>query len=141
MQRYDLDLTRPHFEKVRGDLMLFGAWHGERLRPCLVVLPAFRIEKAVPLVIEVDDAWKWNPDDPDVDPRGNAKLVGRFLMLNGMDYHNAFTRMKVASLIHDHLDDLVQIPPKPAEGVVVADILHTDRDTGKVTHKEVIERV
>lgn len=141
MSRYDLDLTKPHFEKKRGDLTLYGAWHGERLRPCLVVLPAYRIEKAVPLVIEVDDAWKWQPDDPDVDPRLSAQLVVRFLMLNGMDYHNTFTAMKVASLIHDHLGDLLNIPPKPTEGVVVADILHTDRDTGKVTHKEVIERV
>lgn len=141
MTRYDLDLTQPHFEKRRGDLMLYGAWHGKRLRPCLVVLPAFRIEKAVPLVIEVDDAWKWNPDDPDVDPRHNANMVGTFLLSNGMDALNAFTFMKVTSLIHDHLGDLLRIPPKNAEEVVVADAFHTDRDTGKVTHREIIERV
>lgn len=139
--RYDLDLTKPHFEKRRGDLMLYGAWHGKRLRPCLVVLPAYRTGRMVPLVIEVDDAWQWQPDDIDADPRRSAQLIGTFLLANGMDASNTFTAMKVASLIHDHLGDLLRIPPKSTEDVVVADAFQTDRDTGKVTHKEVIERV
>ena len=139
--RYDLDLTKPHFEKRRGDLMLYGAWHGKRLRPCLVVLPAYRTGRMVPLVIEVDNAWQWQPDDIDADPRRSAQLIGTFLLANGMDASNTFTAMKVASLIHDHLGDLLRIPPKSTEDVVVADAFQTDRDTGKVTHKEVIERV
>ena len=139
--RHDLDLTQPAFQKRRGDLMLYGAWHGKTLRPCLVVFPAFRIEKPVPLVIEVDCAWKWNPDDIDVDPRENARLIGAFMRSNGMDYSNPFTAMKVAGLIHDHLGDLLAIPPKRGDDVVVADAIHTDRDTGKVTHREIIERV
>ena len=139
--RYDLDLTKPHFEKRRGDLMLYGAWHGKRLRPCLVVLPAYRTGRMVPLVIEVDDAWQWQPDDIDADPRRSAQLIGTFLLANGMDASNTFTAMKVASLIHDHLGDLLRIPPKSTEDVIVADAFQTDRDTGKVTHKEVIERV
>lgn len=139
--RYDLDLTKPHFEKRRGDLMLYGAWHGKRLRPCLVVLPAYRTGRMVPLVIEVDNAWQWQPDDIDADPRRSAQLIGMFLLSNCMDASNTFTAMKVASLIHDHLGDLLRIPPKSTEDVVVADAFQTDRDTGKVTHKEVIERV
>jgi len=141
MAGYDLDLTQPAFTKRRGDLMLYGAWHGQDLRPCLVVLPAFRVGKAVPLVVLVDDAYRWNIEDRDVDPRSNAQLVGAFLRANGMDYLNTFTAMKVASLIHDHLGDLLSIPPKPAEVIVVADVLHTDHDTGKVHHREIIERV
>ena len=141
MTRYDLDLTQPAFEKRRGDLMLYGAWYGKNLRPCLVVIPAFKTYKPVPLVIEVDDAWMWNPDDPDVDPRRNAQLVGAFLKQNGMDFANSFTAMKVVSLIHDHLADLVHIPPKKGDVVVVADAIHTDRETGKVYHREITERV
>ena len=121
--------------------MLYGAWHGKRLRPCLVVLPAYRTGRMVPLVIEVDDAWQWQPDDIDADPRRSAQLIGTFLLANGMDASNTFTAMKVASLIHDHLGDLLRIPPKSTEDVIVADAFQTDRDTGKVTHKEVIERV
>lgn len=141
MTRHDLDLTQPAFEKRRGDLMLYGAWHGKNLRPCLVVLPAFQMVKPVPLVIELDQAWKWNPDDPDVDPRSNARMIGAFLQENCMDYLNTFTAMKVASLIHDHLGDLLAIPPKNAETVVVADAIHTDHDTGRVHHREIIQRV
>jgi len=142
MAQFDLDLTKPHFEKKRGDLMLYGAWHGKRLRPCLVVLPAYRMGKAVPLVVEVDDAWMWQPDDIDADPRRNAHLIGMFLLQNGMDATNTFTAMKVASLIHDHLGDLLRIPPKPVDDErVVGDVFHADHDTGKVTHKEIIERV
>ena len=63
MTRYDLDLTQSAFVKTRGDLTLYGCWHGKHLRPCLVVLPAFRAH-GVPLVIELDTAWEWNPDDP-----------------------------------------------------------------------------
>lgn len=140
MTRYDLDLTQSAFVKTRGDLVLYGSWHGKKLRPCLVVIPANR-NNVAPLVIEVDDAWMWNPDDHEVDPRRNAQLVGQFLMHNGMDYLNAFTAMKVVSFIHDHLGDLLRIPPKNAAEIVVADAIQTDRDTGKVTHREIIERV
>lgn len=141
MAKYALDLTQHAFSHKRGDLMIYGAWHGESLRPCLVVLPAFRVAKAVPLVIEVDDAWRWNPDDIEVDPRRNAQLVGRFLRDNGMDHLNTFTAMKVVSLVHDHLGDLLRIKPKVTEDTVVADAFHTDKETGKVLHREILERV
>ena len=140
MTKYDLDLTQSAFVKTRGDLTLYGCWHGKHLRPCLVVLPAFRAH-GVPLVIELDTAWEWNPDDPDVDPRRNAQLVGQFLMANGMDFTNHFTGMKVVSLVHDHLGDLLMMRPKPAQLIVVADALHTDSDTGKTTHREIVQRV
>ena len=140
-QRCDLDLTQPAFEKKRGDLIIYGAWHGKNLRPCLAVIPAFRIDKPIPLVVELDSAWKWNPDDIDVSPRENAQAVGQFLRSNGMDHLNPFTAMKVVSLIHDHLGDLLAISPKRGDTIVVADVLHTDRDTGKTHHREIIQRV
>lgn len=140
MTQYDLNLTQSAFVKSRGDLVLYGSWHGKKLRPCLVVLPANR-SNAVPLVIEVDDAWKWNPDDLEVDARRNAQLIGQFLVQNNMDFRNAFTSMRVVSFIHDHLGDLLRIPPKNAAEIVVADAIRTDRSTGKVSHQEIIQRV
>lgn len=139
---FDLDLTQSHFVKTRGDLTLYGCWFGEdALRPCLVVMPTFR-SRGVPLVVEVDSAYKWNPDDRDVDPRGAARLVMEFLRRNGMDSGNAFTHMRVMSLIHDHLHDLLTIPPKPTTDlVVVADAFRTDTDTGKTIHTEIVKRV
>lgn len=137
--KYDLDLTQSAFTKARGDLTLYGCWHGRHLRPCLVVFPTY--STGVPLVIEIDTAWQWDMDDKDVDPRRNARLVGEFLAANGMDFTNVFTCMRVVSLIHDHLGDLLMMPPKPSEIIVVADALQTDSDTGKTIHREIIQRV
>lgn len=136
----DLDLTQSHFVKTRGDLTLYGSWFGEDLTPCLVVLPAFRM-KCVPLVVPVDTAYRWNPDDIDVDPRRTAMLVMSFLASNGMDAANAITHQRVLSLIHDHLQDLITMPVKPTNAVVVADAFRTDIDTGKTTHQEIVKRV
>lgn len=140
MNHYDLDLTQSAFEKTRGDLMLYGSWYGKRLRPCLVVLPAHRKERK-PLVVTLDDAWAWNPDDPDASPRYTAPLIMQFLIGNGFDHTNIFTHHRVLSLIHDHLGDLIRMPVKPLNTVVVADAFRTDRDTGKTIHQEIIKRV
>ena len=137
---FDLDLTQSHFVKTRGDLTLYGSWFGDRLRPCLVVLPTFRAEP-VPLVVEIDTAYRWNPDDIDVNPRDAAYLVMQFLRQNGMDYSNVITHQRVLSLIHDHLADLISMPVKPVNLVVVADAFRTDTDTGKTTHQEIVKRV
>lgn len=136
----DLDLTQSHFVKARGDLTLYGSWFGDSLRPCLVVLPTFRT-RGVPLVVEIDTAYRWNPDDPDVSPRAAAGLVMQFLYANGMDYTNVITHQRVLSLIHDHLHDLLTMPVKPTTTVVVADAFRTDIDTGKTTHQEIVKRV
>ena len=143
MTDFDLDLTQSHFVKTRGDLTLYGSWYGERLRPCLVVLPTFGHAggAGVPLVVELDTAYRWNPDDPDVSPRASAALVMQFLRLNGMDFGNVITPQRVLSLVHDHLGDLVMMPVKPLQTVVVGDAFRTDTDTGKVTHQEIVKRV
>lgn len=137
MTRVALDLTQCHFQKTRGDLALYGSWYGDQLRPCLAVLPALR--DGIPLVILVDDAWKWNPDDPDAKPEHNARNIGAFLHANSFGDANTFTAQRVLSLIHDHLGDLLRIPPKPVSLKVVADAIRTDQD-GKVHHSEVRER-
>lgn len=139
MAQFDLDLTQSLFVKSRGDLTLYGSWYGKGLRPCLVVLPTHR--QGIPLVIGIDTAYQWNPDDRDVDPRAAAQLIMRFLYENGMDYANVITHQRVLSLIHDHLADLVSMPVKPLNTVVVGDAFRTDTDTGKTTHQEIVQRV
>lgn len=139
MTRFDLDLTQSHFTQTRGDLTIYGSWYGERLRPCLAVLPTLR--QGTPLVVEIDSAWKWNPDDYDADPRLTAPMVMMFLQQNGMDFANVMTHHRVLSLIHDHLGDLLRMPVKPLTTEVVADAFRTDHDTGKLTHSEIIKRV
>jgi hypothetical protein len=136
----DLNLAESKFVKTRGDLILYGSWFGEDLRPCLVVIPAVRANP-VPLVVDLDTAYKWNPDDRDVDPRGAAFLVMQFLQCNGMSYANPITHMRVISLIHDHLGDLLAMPPKPTSLIVVADAFRTDIETGKTVHSEIVKYV
>lgn len=137
--QHDLDLTQSAFVKSRGDLTLYGCWHGERLRPCLAVTRTNH--RGVPLVIELDSAWKWNPDDPDANPRMVAPMITAFLNKNGMDATNLMTHHRVLSLIHDHLGDLIRMPVKPTSNVVVADAIRTDRSTGKTFHQEIVKRV
>lgn len=136
----DLNLAEARFVKTRGDLVLYGCWFGEDLRPCLAVLPAVRANP-VPLVVDLDTAYKWNPDDRDVDPRGAAFLVYQFLQANGMSHTNPITHMRVISLIHDHLSDLILMPPKPTSAIVVADAFRTDIETGKTIHSEIVKHV
>lgn len=138
--RVALDLTQTHFSKERGDLTLYGAWYGDRVRPCLALLPTKTKDFSLPLVITVDDAYKWNPDDPDADPAMNAVLVNAFLHTNGFEDANHYTRMRVISFVHDYLGDLLRIPPKPLTLEVVADAYRTDAD-GNVSHKEIREHV
>lgn len=135
-----LDLSQSHFTKERGDLTLYGSWYGDRLRPCLAVLPTRLKSTSIPLVIVVDDAWKWNPDDLDAKPEHNAKQIGAFLYANGFEDANTFTAQRLVGFIHDYLGDLLRIPPKPTTLEVVADAFRTDAD-GKVHHSEVRERV
>ena len=140
--RHALDLTQCNFTKQRGDLTLFGTWVelDNRLRQCLAVMPTYRMEGGIPLVITLDDAWKWDPDDPDAKPEHNARMIGAFLHANGFSDANTFTAQRVLSLVHDHLGDLLRIPPKSVELAVVADAFRTDAD-GKVHHSEIRDRV
>ncbi|AMM84122.1 hypothetical protein [Martelella sp. AD-3] len=143
MIQHAIDLSHYHFQKRRGELALYGTWYADKARPCLVVVPANRIghERCRPLVVTIDDAWQWNPDDPDAMPETNAAMVQQFLDLNGMDFSNMRASMRVVSLIHDHLGDLLSIPPKQALVRVVADVLKVEHDTGKETRAEIIDRV
>lgn len=141
MADYVLDLTQFHFTHTRGDLTIYGTWYGKQLQQCLVIVPTFRVEKCVPLIIDVDDAYKWNTDDWRSEPVINRLYINSFLDQNMMDPGNTFTAMKVMTLIHDHLGDLLHIPPKPTTAVVVADAIRKDHDTGREHHTEVIEHV
>ena len=133
--RYALDLTQTAFVKDRGDFTLYGAWVGDNARPCLAILPKHLREGHLPLVVSVDDAWKWNPDDEDADPVQNRMMIDAFLHTNGIE-NGAFTAMAIVGLVHDHLGDLLAIKPKPLAFEVVADAFQTNQD-GSVTHKEI----
>ena len=142
MSEHVLDLSQHHFCHQRGDLTVFGAWYGTEHSPCLVILPSFRMtaDRARPLIIDLRDAYQWDPDSPHANPMMNRLMVNYFCDINFGDT-NSLLAQRVVTLIHDHLLDLIKMPPKPTTGVVVGDAIRTDTDTGKVTHSEIVEHV
>ncbi|ARV77108.1 hypothetical protein SKUL_9 [Pseudomonas phage Skulduggery] len=139
MSRIELDLTQTHQVNDKGDYTLYQGWYGERLRPCLALMPTRLKSTSIPLVVTVDDAWKWNPDDPEARPEMNAVLIGAFVAANGIEA-NSFTFQRIVGIIHDHLGDLMSIPPKALNLEVVGDAYRTDAD-GTVSHKEIRDHV
>lgn len=134
---YALDLTRYAFRHQRGDLTLYGTWFGkDNPRPCLVLTATYR--RTVPCVVLLENAWLWS--DEVGDPGHCARSSVNFAQYLGLDYTNQITCMRVTSLIQDHLGDLIAMPPKPNERIVVADAILTD-EHGKERHAEVTRRV
>ncbi len=124
-----LDLTRRHFHRTLGDLTLIGSWvlnEDERWRPCLAIIRTGdeRCEHTVPCVVTLDKAWIWSQEVGDM--LQCADTVAGFLHCLRM---NPTKRniIRIASMVEDHLDDLLNIPPwEPIEREVLAEITITD---------------
>lgn len=119
MTGHVLDLTRHNFRRQLGDITLFGAWIGETLdesEPCLVLVPTARhvsYERTKPCCVALSSAYLY--DEP------------RYLLARAMEFNKAmgFTDSmshvyKVAEIIHGHLQDLIEMPPKPVERAIEA---------------------
>lgn len=123
--RHALDLTRHHFLRPSGDLVLVGTWiynpDQQDYEPCLVIVPRYRKNGFKPCVVALSAAWKYN------EPRYLARAASLFLIQLGMQdcMSNAH---KVAELIHSHLPDLVRMPNNPTQAIVTADASFTFDD-------------
>ena len=138
-----LDLTVSAWVKQHGDIQVFGTWYldvdGEAPWPCMVLVPAFKSmqHSYAPCVVSLDLAWIW--DEP---PRGDPE----FAMETAMSFCDSLglsvnfkNCTRVASIIRDHLGDLLAIPPRPKSlEQVVADGLVTD-EQGRQHHKEIVD--
>ncbi len=138
--QFDLDLTKVHFQRTYGDITLFGSWFGQDRRPALVLMPTHRIgwSGVVPCVVPLASAWKWAPETGD--PAHAARISLMFAERLSLTPHNPMTCMRITTIVRDAIGDLLTIPPKPTETVVVADAIRTDED-GKQHHSEVVEHV
>lgn len=138
--RPDLDLTQVHFERPMGDITLFGTWFGAERKPALVLLPTSKIgrEGPIPCVIPLASAWRWAESTGD--PKHCARVSVMFAHHMGFDPFNPHVVIRITSLIRDHIGDLLSIPPKPTERVVVADAVRTD-EHGREHHSEISENV
>lgn len=117
--RPNLDLTRYHFAKTLGDVVLYGTWwwndEENEDEPCLVLVPARRLSHGiVPCVILLSAAFLYD------DPRYLAMRALTFATTLGFDDTPMASAQKIGGIIHDHLLDLIKMPENPAELVVGA---------------------
>lgn len=114
-----IDLTRYAFTRDVGDLSIFGTWlyndDQEDTEPCLVVIPKYRSVGFKPVVVALSAAYRYN------NPRYLAHAASAFAQSLG--YENDLTQArKVATLIHDHLLELLNMPLDPTEATVIGEV-------------------
>lgn len=114
-----IDLSRHHFMRELGDLVLFGTWvmndDQEDHEPALVLLPRYRPPSSVkPCVIGLSAAYLYNDARYCVRAaKGIAKALG---------FEDSMTTThRIADILHSHLDDLVSMPLNPTQAVVVGE--------------------
>lgn len=128
-----IDLTRHHFMRELGDLVIFGTWvysaDQEDTEPALVLLPRYRPPSSVvPCVVALSAAYLYNDAAYCVRAaKGIAKALGFEDSMN--------TTHKIADILHSHLPDLVSMPVDPTEAVVVGEA-SVDMGDG---HKRTVE--
>ena len=113
-----IDLTRYQFKRDLGDLSIYGTWlwndDQEAHEPALVVLSRYRPRGFKPCVVALSAAFKYD------DPRYLAHVASEFVTILGIE-DSMSTAHRVASLIADHLEDLLTMRPNPTDTIVVAD--------------------
>lgn len=114
-----IDLTRHHFKRDLGDITIYGTWlwreADNRSEPVLVLVPRYRMEGIKPCVVTMADAAEYNHD-----ARVLVHSARRFAHMLGFADEMTNTR-KIATVIHDHLLDLIMIPPDPRQAVVIGE--------------------
>lgn len=141
MTQIALDLTQYHRRFERGDITVYLTWFGGKHKPVMVLVNTHRLgtNNCVPVVIPQENAWIWSEEHGSAAEAAKSAFV--FASALDLDRYNRITLIRIASTVRDLIDDLVQMPVKPTTEVVVADAFRTDRNTGKVTHQEIIDRV
>jgi hypothetical protein len=139
MHPVSLDLTRRHFSRTIGPIMIIGTWLRDdeaQWRPALVLLrESDELSGAVvPCVVPLNTAWVWSEEigAPHIAARAAVEFA-RQMRFDDSDPKSVF---RIAGLIRDHLDDLVAMPPLPPgerDERVVAEALIRDLSTGKTS--------
>ena len=134
MQEQILDLSKVHWQHRHGDLTVYGTWIklAGRWRPCMVLIRTGeeRSPHTVPCIITVDKAWIWSEEVGD--PAAAVTMAVEFSELLRLSHTRVNDVFRVASIIRDHLDDMLKIPPRPVEEEKpFAELTMTNRNTGK----------
>lgn len=142
MNDHILDLTRYAWTRTLGDIEVIGTWlrHPDGPRACMVLKPtnAQRHDQFIPCIVLQKNAWVWS--EAIGDGAEAARCAYSFAAALGLSPHNINNVMRVASIIRDHIGDLLSIPPMPLEQEVVGEATITD-EGGRVTEREIMARV
>lgn len=128
-----LDLTKYAFRRQLGDIILYGTWIGESVddsEPCLVLISGYRNTK--PCCIALSAAYRY--DDP------NYLLYKSIQFNKDLGFTDNMSNVhRVASVIHDHLQDLIELPPRPVLNTKVgAEAVVTD-SRGRKSYAEILD--
>lgn len=139
-----IDLSLRYFTHTHGDIFVIGSWvfMDGRNRPCLVLIRTGdeQSDHCIPCIVTVDKAWVWSEDVGD--PREAARMAWEFIQALRLDENDQRNFIRIASIIHDHLGDLLTIPPyTPRLSDVVAELTVINQRTGKITEVEIRDDV
>ena len=138
-----LDLSARHFSRTLNNITIIGTWinaDGDQWRPCIVLIREGEDFNAVPCVVPFESAWVWDDRNGKGSPAIAARTAYSFARAMRLDCGDPHVPFRIATLIADHLDDLLKIPPRPDElETVVAQATVTERETGRSFEAEVRE--
>lgn len=142
-----INLAEHAWKREFADFTVYGTWYqlGTRPRtPCLVIINAGeeRNDHTSPFWVPISDAWRWE------EVRGDPAFVAREAVAACIKLRRtpqASLLIRLQSLVHDHLGDLLHIPPfNPANHAprnVIAEAIITNRSTGVEKHVELRDDV
>lgn len=140
-----LDLSKRHKTFVVGEITAIMTWTLHDRRPCMVLIPTLRMlhfNSITPIIIPDTMAWAWSET--------KALRDMKHVAMSSLIYADALglggtpqAARKVATVIHDLIDELLSIPPMPNyyDKVIVGTVKRTDPVTGKVITGEIKEDV
>jgi hypothetical protein len=119
------------FIRVLGDITVAGQYvNGE---PALLLWPSHRTLGVTPVAIALSSAYKY--DEPAYLARASRKYAG----LMGFDETDIAACHRIATVIHDHLLDLINMPPEETELVTLGEA-HIQVNGGQKRIVEMTER-
>lgn len=141
-ERPVLDLSMRHFDhKIRG-IRVIGTWltSGSR-EPVLVLVPSNKsLEKTIPCIITLTNAWKWTEDIGDM--FWAAITAAGFAPALGLNPIIAADIDRILDVVRNRLSDLLAMPPSPPRPRNIAgDVTLIDNNTGSVIQKDIYDDV
>lgn len=119
MTQHAIDLTRHAFMRPYKDLVVFGTWvyseDQEDHEPCLVIMPRYRRNGFTPVCIALSALHLYDS------PQYMARASRQFNIDLGFE-DSMSNAHKVADAIHEHMRDLIMIPPNPVQTVVIGEV-------------------